>query len=131
MPAKRLPSSAGHLPGTGKKQANEVKQTEDSTGAEAADDEVLEVRRWEGEIDAEALNDEMLKLIRTVDAMEGKREAQQARRCGMSRQRMHFMHHDTKSLSLITIVKWTNGKRMNALYVLERLVRRLRRRLGA
>ena len=81
MPAKRLPSSARHPPGTGKEQANEVKQTEDSAGAEAADDEVLEIRRWEGEIDAEALNDEMLKLIRTVDAKEGTSEAKQARRC--------------------------------------------------
>ena len=47
---------ARHPPGTGKEQANEVKQTEDSAGAEAADDEALEIRRWEGEIDAEAFS---------------------------------------------------------------------------
>ncbi len=131
MPAKRLPSSAGHLPGMGKKQADEMRPTEASAEAEAATDEVIEVHRWEGEIDAEALNDEMLKLIRTWDSKVSTSEAEQARRSKMSRQELHCVHTSMKSLSLTTIVKWANGKRVNAAFVLERMVRRLRRRLGA
>lgn len=131
MHAKPTHSFAGHLPGTGKKQAAPVKQTRHAHRAKNAGEEVLEVRRWEGEIDAEALNEAMLELIRTVDGRAGTSEAEQARRSRLSRQELHCIHTRMKNLSLVTLVKWANGQRVDAVFLLGRMVRRWRRRLHA
>lgn len=131
MHAKPTHSSAGHLPGTGKKQAAPVNQMKGGAAEETTEEEVLMVRRWEGEIDAEELNDDVLELIRTVDGRAGTCEAEQARRCHLSRQELHCIHTTMKSLSLVTLVKWANGRKMDAVFLLGRMVRRLRRRLHA
>lgn len=131
MHAKPTHSSAGHLPGTGKKQAAPVNQMKGGAAEETTEEEVLMVRRWEGEIDAEALNDDVLELIRKVDGQSSSSEAEQARRCHLSRQELHCIHTTMKSLSLVTLVKWANGRKMDAVFLLGRMVRRLRRRLHA
>ena len=87
------------------------------------------VRRWEGGIDAGTLNEAMLKWIRETDGRASTSEAEQARLAHMSHQELHFIHHRMKSLSLMALVNWANGKRLDAAFVLGRMIRLLRKRV--
>ena len=56
------------------------------------------------------LNELVLLFIRHKDAISAQREAAQAARCGMTRQRLHQIHTDLKVITLPLLYQWCSGK---------------------
>ena len=75
------------------------------------------------EADGAEMNELVLHFIRCVDARTRTKEARQAQRCKMSRQKFHYLHTCLKVLTLEMFVQWTKGKPFTASQVLGHLER--------
>lgn len=76
-------------------------------------------RKPRRELNGAVFNELLIHYIQSVDEKEARKEAQQAKSCGMTRQRLNRAHKMLKVVTAEFLVLWSNGKPKKASEVMQ------------